>query len=406
MDAIDLQTRGIKWLDAEKEAITRAYQVAKTAEEFFKIARSVPGAPFRSSKAYAERLYLEHPTHEARRTPLFLDIKRVVQQEWGEKKRQRKEAKKSAPASSLASKAEPSSSAGGASWLDEIDIEPVAPPPRPVAAPKPDPAARLPRHIPVPPAHHVSFALVEVARLLMLDLATVEGAIRSRKLPFRTVYGPLESKARPVVTRSVFDVLHAALSDGHSFEHACLLACEKHPAPKPLVPAEMLYAVSDSLNDPNPDAQEAFTVEQAATALGLSSTFPLTQAINNDGFPAMRVSGKLMVGRADLLKLRSLQEQGLTFMDAAKRVGMSVISPPVTDTGDEQLPPPPAEIYVPEIAAAEERQWTLEALNEGVLTVEQALKIAGVTDAPRNRWALGLLGRGDIDLVQAAKILR
>jgi hypothetical protein len=55
---------------------------------------------------------------------------------------------------------------------------------------------------------------------------------------------------------------------------------------------------------------------------------------------------------------------------------------------------------------SDERQWALEALGEGVFTVEQALKIAGVTDTPRNRWALGLLGRGEITLAQAAKLLR
>jgi hypothetical protein len=85
-------------------------------------------------------------------------------------------------------------------------------------------------------------------------------------------------------------------------------------------------------------------------------------------------------------KCRSLSE---AFDFAAEKLGV--------------LPPPPAEIYVAEM---DERQWALEALGEGVFTVEQALKIAGVTDTPRNRWALGLLGRGEITLAQAAKLLR
>jgi hypothetical protein len=311
------------------------------------------------------------------------------------------------------------------------------------------------------------------------------------------VYHDEYREQRDVITRPVFDVLHAALCEGHSFDHACLLACEKYPAPTPIVTAENLYAPDAqgepapntatggepdpnkvregyipnpylkgpfplkraddvaSLDDPNPDAHGGFTVEEATRELGLTDAAVLLTAIHHDAFPAVKIDGKWTLTRADLKRIRALRDEGLTVEEAVKRAGAPTVDSPTvpnegswTDhlapltpdeaaevadlTPEEQIedrwqkekssggvgdarvpatdekvppfyPPPPAEVRV---SSADERQWALEALGEGVFTVEQALKIAGVTDNPRNRWALTLLGRGDITLAQAARLLK
>jgi hypothetical protein len=625
-----------KWSDAESDALGKAFHATTTADEFFLHLRAqVPSAPQRTVKAYLSRLCMLYPDKSARMRPVYVDLCRANVIEEAAFRAAEEAAKGKAPASGSDASPPPTvetppvtvPSPTASSWVDEIDPTPAPPttPPRPAPAPnfvkpavKPDPNARVPRHIPVPPASRGTFSPGEVTALLGLPASSVEKAVSSHKLPVRTVYDPGDRGQSDVITRPVFDVLHAALCEGHSFEHACLLACEKHPAPTPIVSAEHLYAPvveapvepdpnkvregyipnpflkgpfpivknreAPALDDPNPDAMDAFTVEEAAAALGLTDKGILLTAINRDGFPAVKIDGKWRITRADLKRVRAMMESGFTTKEALKRGGAG--APPLTvpsetswtdhvapltteekgeadgtpdvmdrdpvwetvsledlaselhlhvasvyqDVSDHPLvqkhghglgvtrqafdlieekwrkcrdlkeafdfaaeklgalpPPPPTtedgeagdarlpsdmvsledvaahlhiyahdvytvmddypmlvkigvgEAYISRAAfnliqekwrscrslreacdyaveklgltpakadVSDERQWALEALGEGVFTVEQALKIAGVTDIPRNRWALGLLGRGEINLAQAAKLLR
>ena len=254
-------------------------------------------------------------------------------------------------------------------------------------------------------------------------------------LPHRQFKREGDSVEGPFIIRSVFDVLHSALSEGHSFEHACILAMEKFPPPSPIVPAEKLYApVEQQLNDPNPDAKEAFTVEEAAKALGLSSADTVLTAIHRDGFPAVKLDGKWCLTRADLKRVLSLRDSSFSVEEAFKRAGAPPVGEPIPTLNDTSwtdhlapltpeekreadgladvmdrdpvyLPPPPAEIHVPAMEG-DERVWTLEAIRDGVFTVEQARDILGLKDAARTNWALGLLAAGKVTLAQAAKLLR
>lgn len=503
-----------KWSDAEKQAVERAFQNTATAEEFFSSIRAeVPSAPDRSIKAYLTHLCRTHRDQASRRTPVYLDLSRANAEEVA----------RESDAAAL-------SPTTGKSWLDEIDTAPAPPvvPPRPAPAPnfvKPDPKATVPRHYRVPNFAQTVFRARDVAETFSVLEPVVTGAMSAGYLPSHD----------GEVRREVFMALHEAMSDGLTFDAACEAVRHKF-AEIPIVSAEHLYAPeappaaavtgaepdpnkvregyipnpflkgpfpikkgreAPTLDDPNSDAMDAFTVEEAAAALGLSDTGILLTAINRDGFPAVKIDGKYLLTRADLKRVRALRESGFTTEEALKRAGAPV--PPITVpsetswtdhvaplTPDEKgetdgtpdvvdrdpvwetisledlaselhihvasvyqgvsdhplvrkhgddlgvprqafgliekkwrkcrslskafdfaaeklgvLPPPP-----PTTETGDERQWALEALAEGVFTVEQALKIAGVTDTPRNRWPLGLLGRGEITLAQAAKLLR
>jgi excisionase family DNA binding protein len=464
----------LKWSDAEKQAVEKAYQTARTADEFFASLRAdVPNAPNRSVKAYLTHLCRTHTDTDSRRTPVYLDLSRASAEEV---------ARDAAGAAVT-----PPAAAEGKSWLDELDPTPVPPsqPPKPAPAPnfvkpaaKPDPNARVPRHIPTPPASKTMFTPQEAATALGVPLSVVKHAMSNNRIPH------VETMMNgPFITRSVFDVLHSAQSEGHSFEHACILAMEKLPAPTPIVPAEKLYAHSveeapvepdpnkvregyipnpflkgpfpiekkqeaPTLNDPNPDAKEAFTVEEAAKALGLSSADTVLTAIHRDGFPAVKIDGKWCLTRADLKRVLALRDSGFSVKEAFKRAGAPPVGEPtptpddtswtahlapltpeeeglaaaLPDVGDRDpvweavsledlanelgvLPPPPAEIHVPAMGG-DERVWTLEAIRDGVFTVEQARDILGLKDAARTNWALGLLAAGKVTLDQAAKLLR
>jgi hypothetical protein len=302
------------WSPEEKTAVTDAFAKFTDTEGFLAAVRgSVPDAPHRTIKAYLSYLVRVLPK-DGRKSPMYMALLRTNQAEVAATKNPNKAGEKSTD------------------WLEEVSSEPLPPvePPRPAPASnfikppplKPDPNARVPRHIPTPPASRVAFTAHEMSVALGVPLSVVKNAVSNNHLPHRS-----STLDGPFVSRAVFDVLHSALSEGHSFEHACLLAMEKVPQPKPIVPAQHLYAVESN----EPEAPE---------------------------------------------------------------------SPVEAD----QLPPPPAEIYVPE--TGDERVWTLEAIRDGVFTVEQARDILGLKDAARTNWALGLLAAGKITLDQAAKLLR
>jgi len=510
-----------RWSDAEKLAVMAAYNATDTAEEFFRHFRaSVPTAPVRTTKAYIT--YLCETIREDRR-PVYEDLSRMLQQEL-RKEKERLAALKEAQAPKVeppkveAPKVE-APKASIPDYLDEIkdgpmDVPVKTPSPNFVgdARPKPTPHAAVPRHYRVPVYTQMDFSYADIVAFFAVPEVMVKAALDGGVIPSH------EGSVR----REVFMALHESMSDGLDFDAACDVIREKFRE-KPIVPAEKLYAPTvekspiepdpylkgpfpiekkqeaPTLDDPNSDAMDAFTVEEAAAALGLTDTGILLTAINRDGFPAVKIDGKWCITRADLKRVRALRESGFTVEEALKRAGAPVpptsvpsetswtdhiapltpeeagetdARPDVVDRdpvwemvsledlaselhihvasvyqgvsdhplvrkhGDDLgvprqafdlieekwrkcrnlsaafdfaaeklgvLPPPPAEIYVAEM---DERQWALEALGEGVFTVEQALKIAGVTDTPRNRWPLGLLGRGEITLAQAAKLLR
>lgn len=518
----------LKWSDAEKLAVEHAFQTTKTAEEFFASFRAaVPNAPDRSVKAYLTHLCRQHPDPSSRKTPVYFDLTRANAEEIAR--------------TTLSSP--PSVPSGDVSYLDEIDVTPSPPvvPPRPAPSvnfvkppvekpPVEKPVVSLPRHYRVPPFALTAFRAIDISDTFAVPGAEVQDALRTGVLPSHD----------GEVRREVFMSLHEAMSDGLDFNAACGAVREKF-APKPEVPAESLYVPENvetdpnkvregyvpnpkgpspveredevaSLDDPNPDALAAFTVEGAARELGLTDATVLLTAILRDGFPAVKIDGKWSLTRADLKRTRALRDGGLPVEEALKRAGAPAVDSPTvpneeswTDhlapltleeaaevarltpeggVSDARLPAPPEEIpsiYVSlkdvagdlhiyahdvyrilgdypmlvkrvneweafitreafrlieekwrkgrdfreacsyaaeklgllppppaEVCAAErdERQWALEALGEGVFTVEQALKIVGVTDTPRNRWALTLFGRGDITLTQAARLLK
>ncbi len=528
-----------KWSDAESSALEKAFLSTTTAEDFFKCLRdAVPEAPHRTVKAYLSRLCMLYPDKSVRTRPVYLDLLN----------RASAEEVAAAEKSAVAATQPPLTKTDGTSWLDELDPTPSAPtqPPKPAPAPnfvkpvaKPDPNARVPRHIPVPPASKLLFTSQEAATALGVQLSAVKHAMSNNHLPHRQfkregVKREGDSVEGPFIIRPVFDVLHEALSEGHSFEHAFLLAMGKFPPPAPIVPAEKLYAPTvenspvepdpnkvregyipnpflkgpfpiekkqeaSTLDDPNPDAKEAFTVEEAAKALGLSNTDTVLTAIHRDGFPAVKVDGKWCLTRADLKRVHALRDSGFSLEGAFKRagappagepttapddtswtdhlapltpeeVGLAAALPDVVDRdpvwgavslealanelhihvasvyqgvsdhplvqkhGDDLgvprqafdlieekwrkcrnleeafdyaaeklgvLPPP-----APATGTGDERVWTLEAIRDGVFTVEQARDILGLKDAARTNWALGLLAAGKVTLDQAAKLLR
>lgn len=506
------------WSTEEKTAVTDAFTKFTDTESFLAFVRgAVPNAPRRTVKAYLSYLVRTQPL-SSRKSPMYQSLLVSNQDEVAARIR----------AAGTPTVQESPTVQGtlplveGPDWLEEVSSEPIPPsqPPKPAPAPnfvkpvvKPDPNARVPRHIPVPPAMAQSFFGSELGPALGLSKAMVMEALRSGKIPCRVMRERPLRRGKPIeglevtlyeVSRPVFDVLHSALSEGHSFEHACILAMEKFPPPAPIVPAEKLYApVEQQLNDPNPDAQEAFTVEEAAKALGLSNTDTVLTAIHRDGFPAVKVDGKWCLTRADLKRVLALRDSGFSIEEAFKRAGAPQAGGPTTapdDTswtdhlapltpeegglaaalpdvvdrdpvweavsledlanelhihvasvyqwlsdhplvqkhGDDLgvprqahdlikekwrkcrnleeafdyaaeklgvLPPPPAEIHVPAMGG-DERVWTLEAIRDGVFTVEQARDILGLKDAARTNWALGLLAAGKVTIDQAAKLLR
>jgi hypothetical protein len=86
-------------------------------------------------------------------------------------------------------------------------------------------------------------------------------------------------------------------------------------------------------------------------------------------------------------KWRKCRNLSAAFDFAAEKLGVLPPPAPATETGDERV-------------------WTLEAVRDGVFTVEQARDILGLKDAARTNWALGLLAAGKVTLDQAAKLLR
>lgn len=540
-----------RWSLAEDQAVRHAYHHTETASDFLGSVRaSVPDAPERTIKAYLTYLYERVVEKDVPRRAVYEDLCRANQTVTRDHARELALKRRTKDVKDVKDVG-----VQIPDYLNDVADGPLPVAPKaPVAnfsAPpsvgvKPDPKATVPRHYRVPVYTQTSFSHRDITDIFKIDRAreAVEtGAIPSHEGDIR---------------REVFMALHEAMSDGLDFDAACGVVREKFTE-KPIVPAEALYTKVEpdpnkvregyipnpflkgpfpigknreapTLDDPNSDAMDAFTVEEAAAALGLTDTGILLTAINRDGFPAVKIDGKWRITRADLKRVRALRESGLTTEEALKRAGAPV--PPITvpsetswtdhvapltteekgeadgtpdvvdrdpvwemvsleelaselhihvasvyqgvsdhplvrKHGDDLgvprqafdliekkwrkcrslkeafdfaaeklgvLPPPPpttedgeagdARLPVPDdkawkrdpalypmkaytkAPADEQRQWALEALNEGVFTVEQALKIAGVTDTPRNRWALGLLGRGEITLAQAAKLLR
>ena len=443
----------LKWSDAEKQAVERAFLTTTNAKDFFASFRAaVPDAPPRSTKAYLTHLCRAYADKSSRHTPVYLDLNRLNAEEIAAEGTPKTAPKPSSQTAPLGH---------GKEWLDEIDPAPAPPttPPRPAPAPnfvkpavKPDPNARVPRHIPVPPESKTSFTPQETATALGVPFPVVTRAVNHNQLPHRqTVMNG------PVIDRREFDVLHAVLSEGYGFDHACLLATASGAFFAPIVPAESLYApepvvdglfdevksepepsnekplyprgpelsLRDSLNDPNPDAKETFTIEEAANVLGMDKPDRLFATISDGVFPAVADHGKWYILRSDLKRVEALRAVGLSVGEALLRAGNSIAEgapdvPVETSWTDHLAPLIPVEVGevahptpvktfarpAPATETGDERRWALEALGEGVFTVEQALKIAGVTDNPRNVWTLGLLGRGEITLAQAAKLLK
>lgn len=448
-----------RWSLAEDQAVRHAYHHTETASDFLGSVRaSVPDAPERTIKAYLTYLYERVVEKDVPRRAVYEDLCRANQTVTRDHAREL----------ALKRRAKDVKDVGVQipDYLNDVADGPLPVAPKsPVAnfsAPpgvgvKPDPKATVPRHYRVPVYTQTSFSHRDITDIFKIDWERAREAVETGAIP---------SHAGDI-RREVFMALHEAMSDGLTFDAACGVVREKFTE-KPIVPAESLYAPvpaveapvepdpnkvregyvpnpflkgpfplvknreAPTLDDPNPDAMDAFTVEEATRELGLADTGIVHTAIARDGFPAVKIDGKWCITRADLKRVRALRLSGLTTEEALKRAGAPV--PPTTvpsetswtdhiapltpeekgetdgtpdgEVSDARLPPPPAEIHVPEVAVAEQRQWALEALNEGVFTVEQALKIAGVTDTPRNRWALGLLGRGEINLAQAAKLLK
>jgi hypothetical protein len=506
-----------RWSLAEDQAVRHAYHHTETASDFLnRVHASAPDAPGRTIKAYLTYLYERVVEKDVPRRAVYEALCRAHQTAIRDHARELKLKRKAKDVKDVGVQIP--------DYLDEVEDGPLPVAPKaPVAnfsAPpsvgvKPDPKATVPRHYRVPVYTQTSFSHRDITDIFKIDRAREAvdtGAIPSHEGDIR---------------REVFMALHEAMSDGLDFDAACGVVREKFTE-KPIVPAETLYTKVEpdpnkvregyipnpflkgpfpiekgreapTLDDPNSDAMDAFTVEEAAAALGGTDTGIMLTAINRDGFPAVKIDGKWCITRADLKRVRALRESGLTTGEALKRAGAPVpptsvpsetswtdhIAPltpeekgetdgtpdvvyrdPVWETislealaselhihvasvyqgvsdhplvrkhGDdlgvprqafdliekkwrkcrdiseafdfaaEKLgvlhPPPPP----PTTETGDERQWALEALGEGVFTVEQALKIAGVTDTPRNRWPLGLLGRGEITLAQAAKLLR
>jgi excisionase family DNA binding protein len=546
----------VNWSDEEKSAVTDAYWKSSDTKGFLAAVKAaIPTAPQRTLKAYLSFFAKTLPKEE-RRSVLYLALR---QSHYEEAARAMLVSLGGSSVPNVQGSPTTTSDTGDDAAEDKIldllegvSSEPLPPlvPPKTALAPnfvkppvKPDPNARVPRHIPTPPASAQSFFGYELGPALGVPKATVMEALRSGKIPCHVTREQPTRRGKPIeglevtlyeVTRPVFDVLHAALSDGHSFEHACILAMEKLPAPTPVVPAEKLYAPTveeapvepdpnkvregyipnpflkgpfpiekkqeaSTLNDPNPDAKEAFTVEEAAKALGLSNTDTVLTAIHRDGFPAVKLDGKWCLTRADLKRVLALRDSSFSIEEAFKRAGAPPAVEPATVPNDTSwtdhlapltpeeeglaaaLPdvvdrdpvweavsledlanelhihvasvyqglsdhplvqkhgddlgvprqafdlieekwrkcrnleealdyaaeklgvlPPPA----PATGTGDERVWTLEAVRDGVFTVEQARDILGLKDAARTNWALGLLAAGKVTLDQAAKLLR
>jgi hypothetical protein len=451
-----------RWSLAEDQAVRHAYHHTETASDFLGSVRaSVPDAPERTIKAYLTYLYERVVEKDVPRRAVYEDLCRANQTVTRDHARELALKRRTKDVKDVKDVG-----VQIPDYLNDVADGPLPVAPKsPVAnfsAPpsvgvKPDPKATVPRHYRVPVYTQTVFRADDLADTFQVSALVAKGALDTGLLPSHG----------GEIRREVFMALHEAMSDGLLFHAACEAVRHKFTE-IPIVSAEHLYAPAappaaavtgaepdpnkvregyipnpflkgpfpieknreaPALDDPNPDAMDAFTVEEAAAVLGLTDTGILLTAINRDGFPAVKIDGKWRITRADLKRVRAMLESGFTTEEALKRAGAPV--PPLTvpsetswtdhiapltteekgeadgtpegEASDDRLPPPPAEIYVAEM---DERQWALEALGEGVFTVEQALKIAGVTDTPRNRWALGLLGRGVITLAQAAKLLR
>jgi hypothetical protein len=392
-----------RWSDAEKLAVMAAYNATDTAEEFFRHFRaSVPTAPVRTTKAYIT--YLCETIREDRR-PVYEDLSRMLQQEL-RKEKERLAALKEAQAPKVEAPKVEAPKASIPDYLDEIkdgpmDVPVKTPSPNFVgdARPKPTPHAAVPRHYRVPVYTQMDFTYADIVAFFAVPEVMVKAALDGGVIPSH------EGSVR----REVFMALHESMSDGLDFDAACDVIREKFRE-KPIVPAVEEAPVepdpnkvregyipnpflkgpfpiekkqeAPTLDDPNPDAKEAFTVEEAAKALGLSSTDTVLTAIRRDRFPAVKVDGKWYLTRADLKRVLALRDSSFSIEEAFKRAGAPPVAiPTLNDTSwtDNLAPLTPEEeglaAALPDVV---DRDPVWEAVSLEALASELHIHVASV----------------------------
>ena len=455
------------WSDDEKSAVAIAYGSGnKTAEDFFRVVQAhYPRGKVRTIKAYLTFLNRLGPK-EDRNHAVYNDLLRLRHVEVL-KERAAEEARKAAVS---AIKVDP--------WLDEIDPSPVVPqksgapvqgslfPAKSLAGTptkavvKPDPGAIVPVYYAIEPSLQDApfYGAAELSRIFNVKRSRVSDALAYGYIPVVT-----SGDGETVITLAVFRPLYEAMCEGHAWEHAChLAAVALRPKAEPVV--DSLYdevkaepeigngklphgkgsklSPRDSLDDPNPDAQGSFTIEEAMAVLGLDKPDYLLSLIEQGNFPAVKESGKWQVLRADLKRVQALRADGLLSLnEALKRAGSleCEINVPVETSWTDHLAPlsvgedgvassAGTEVprvltvnscqndlgiifdsiggVVPAVTPDQHRRFTLGGLKSGVFSIEEAVKLLGEkTGLAKTVWAFNLLQCGRITVDQAVKLL-
>ena len=312
---------------------------------------------------------------------------------------------------------------------------------------KPDPGAIVPVYYAIEPSLQGApfYGAGELSRIFNIKRSRVSDALAYGYIPVHT-----SGDGEAVITLTVFRPLYDAMCEGHAWEHACHLAAVATRPTKvePSVPAEALHAPDpatpdslkageenhraklspgDSLNDPNPDATEIFTIEEAANVLGMDKPDRLFATISDGGFPAVMAGGQWYILRSDLKRLKGNLSVGLSIEEALKRGGAPecVLSVPVETSWTVNLAPltpveadevahltpvkpaaPATETVDPAVTPDQHRRFTLEGLKGGVFSIDEAVRLlGGASDPAKTAWAFGLLREGRITVEQTVKLL-
>lgn len=431
------------WSKPEKVAATASYNVSTTAEEFLLLFRqAVPDAPPRSLKAYL--MYLYETVGDDRR-PVYKDIRRACQI-----------AKREAAVTAKLENAKREGDVGAnLAWMNDIKDGPAEVPAKkmvshfttmvPIGTVTPQPHANTPKHYRVPVYTQMSFLCKDIVNFFSVSEARAKEMLDSGVIPSHD----------GAIRRDVFMTMHEAMSDGLEFDAACERVRETF-AEKPVgeapvesakvdpdkvregsIPNPLLrspiqnpgakLSLRDSLDDPNPDAKEIFTVEEAANVLGMDKPDRLLAAISEGVFPSLMEAGKCYILRADLKRLKGNLSVGLSIEEALKRGGAPecVLSVPVETSWSDNLAPltpveadevahltpvkpaaPATETVDPAVTSDQHRWFTLEGLKSGVFSMDEAVRLlGGASDPVKTAWAFGLLREGRITVDQTVKLL-
>lgn len=270
--------------------------------------------------------------------------------------------------------------------------------PRPAV--KPDPTAVVPKHYPPLPDKEALTA-GDLAQVFNLQRTTVADAL---------AYGFLPTLNGSTIRRVLAEEIHRIMSEGHSFSEACRRV---NPSSSGLLPMEALNMGPQNGVEP----QEPVVVP--GTQAG-SVSFKADGArvsggpLNERSFQKV-VSDHTAVGVKDIETPKSLFRNPAPTapsVPTVKQVEMPVAPTPEVLEVTPATADPKKELsdlvdsLTSQITSeADHRQFTLEAVHAGILSVEQGVTILEHRDEAKCRWALGLLAATKITVVQCDRLL-